>query len=83
MWDLIKALQAGHELADPAAWKKGQNLMNLTASVITGLVAVLHWKWPELPVTDEQIIDIASVAAGILAVINGYLTTATSKKVGV
>ena len=79
---IFQALQAGQELRNPAAWKKGQNLINLCALVITGIVAVLRVQFPDLPMTDEQIVEIASILAGLLAVINGYITTATSKKIG-
>ena len=80
---IFQALQAGQELRNPAAWKKGQNLINLCALVITGIVAVLRVQFPDLPMTDDQIVEIASILAGLLAVINGYITTATSKKIGV
>ncbi len=83
MLSLIKALKAGHELSNPAIWKKGQNLTNSVAAVIAGLIAVFKIFGIEIPVTDEQMVEIASIIAAILALINGYITTASSKKVGV
>ena len=80
--ELIKALEAGKELKDPAVWKKGQNLLNKCALIITGIVALLRWQFPDLPVTDEQIIEIASVLAMVLALINNFITTASTKKIG-
>lgn len=80
---LMAALQAGKEIQNPEKWKKGQNLLNSLALVITGIVAVLRYNWPELPVSDADIIEMASIAAATLALVNRYITTATSKKIGV
>jgi len=80
---MFKALQAGQELAEPKVWKDRQTTLNLCMVVLTGTVAALRIIWPNFPITDDQLIDYATVAATILALANGYLTTATSKKVGV
>jgi len=80
---LMSALAAGQELKDPAKWKRGQNLVNSVALIITGIVAIIRYNWPEFMATDEQIIEWASIGAAILAAINGYITTATTKKIGV
>jgi hypothetical protein len=80
---ILAALKAGQELKNPVAWKKGQNLLNSCALVITGIVAFLRWQYPNLPVTDEQILEMASIAAAILALLNRYITTASTKKIGV
>ncbi len=83
MLKLIKALQAGQELKDPAKWKKGQNLTNAVAAVLAGLIAVLKFGGIEIPVTDEQLVEMSSIVAAILAVVNGYITTASTQKIGV
>lgn len=80
---LLAALRAGQEISDPAAWKKGQNLINACAAIITALVAIIRYNWPEVMVSDEQILEWAALAAAALAAINGYITTATTKKIGV
>lgn len=80
---LLAALRAGQEIGDPAAWKKGQNLINACAAIITALVAIIRYNWPEVMVSDEQILEWAGIAAAVLASINGYITTATTKKIGV
>jgi hypothetical protein len=79
----MSALAAGQELKDPAKWKRGQNLINTVALVITGIVAIIRYNWPDIMVSDEQIVEWASIGAAILAAINGYITTATTKKIGV
>lgn len=80
---VLAALKAGQELRDPAKWKQGQNLLNACALVITGIVAVLRWQMPDFPISDAQIVELASIAAAVLAFLNGYLTTASTKKIGV
>ncbi len=82
MLSLIKALKAGHELSNPAAWKKGQNLTNSVAAVVAGVIALLKIFGVEIPVTDEVIVEVASIIAAILALTNRYITTASSKKMG-
>ncbi len=82
MLTLIKALQAGQELKNPARWKKGQNLVNSVAAIVAAIVAVLKIGGIDIPMTDEQLIEVSSIIAAILALINGYLTTASTKKIG-
>lgn len=79
----LAALKAGQEIGNPRAWKKGQNLVNSCAVIITFGVAVLRYYWPDLLVSDEQIIEMASAAAIVLGLINQFITTASSKKMGV
>lgn len=81
--DAIQALKAGNELKNPAAWKKGQNLTNTVITLLTAVVGILRSTGNELPVTDEQLIAIAGVIAGILYTINTFITTASTKKIGV
>ncbi len=83
MMKLIKALQAGQELKDPAKWKKGQNLLNSVMAIVAGLVAALKMGGIEIPTTDEQLIEISSIIAAILALVNSYITTASTRKIGV
>lgn len=74
--NIIDIIQYGGAVADPANWKKRQ----ISATVIGGLI------WAVLGITgyDEQIggETVDAVAVGLLALVNGVLTIATSKKVG-
>ena len=79
---LLNALKAGQELKDPAKWKKGQNLINGCAIVITGIVAVIRWQFPDVLISDDMIIELASIAALVLAFANRFITTASTKKIG-
>lgn len=80
---LFKALKAGQQLKDPQKWKKGQNLVNSCVAVVALAVTVLKMSLPDFLVTDEQVVEIATIIAGVLALVNGYITTASTKKIGV
>lgn len=73
---LLQALQAGHELSRPAAWKNVQ----LVASLLTALLGVLWSLGFKVQLMPDDIFAIAGV---IVALINAYLVIATSKKVGI
>lgn len=72
---LFKALRAGQALSAPGAWKVAQNWINL----LSGLVALAWALGYPLPLMEE---DIALLAGGIIALINIYLTSATTRKIG-
>jgi len=79
--NLIKALQAGKELADPTTWKNRQvtiNLLVILLSAIAALARLLGW----VDISEEVLQDVAVIIATILGLVNVYLTLATSKKVG-
>ena len=80
---VLRALKAGEELKDPAKWKNVQNTMNTLAIIITAVVTVLRLQWPDLMVSDEELIAYSTIGANALLIANGYLTTATTKKIGV
>ncbi len=70
------ALKAGKSLNNVAAWKNVQVVGSLLAALL-GIAASLGYNFG---LTDQQIYGLA---AGIAALVNGYLTLATSKKVGI
>jgi hypothetical protein len=80
---VLRALKAGEALKDPAKWKNIQNSMNALAIIGTSVVTVLRVWFPDLMVSDEELIAYSTIVANILLVANGYLTTATTKKIGV
>ena len=83
MFKLIEALQAGKELANPAGWKNRQTTMNLLVAVLSLLLLALRIAGIDLQLSDDQLTGIAEAVAVILGLVNMFLTTATSKKVGV
>lgn len=72
---LFKALRAGQELSAPGAWKVAGNWINL----LSGLVALALALGYPLQIVEA---DIAFLAEGIIAIINIYIQTATTKKIG-
>jgi len=74
---LCRALRAGESLADPATWKSRQ--LRLTA-----ILTLLYFLVKVLPVelSPDDINAIADAIALLGGLINGYLTVATTEKVG-
>jgi len=78
-WLVIEALYAGKELKNPGAWKQYGLLVNVFGVIITSLIGLV----PELNVLDVDKQNIVEGFATLAFVINGYLTTATTKKIGI
>jgi len=78
--ELFKAWQAGEQLSNPAAWKKGQELTNLTGAVVAGGVTVARHFFPELVLPEGATEHIAEIIGTVLVVVNLYLTRSTTKK---
>ena len=72
------ALRYGASLTEPGIWKQRQNLLNAMAGLLTAIVAFLP-----MEVSSEDRMAVATGIAAVAGVLNGYLTTATSTKVGV
>lgn len=71
----LRALQAGRALSNRAAWKQVQNIVNLLAA----LVAVAAAMGYTVPISAD---GVALVAGGVVALVNVYLTVATTDKIG-
>jgi len=74
---LFRALRAGESLADPATWKNRQ-------LISTAILAILYFLVKVLPV-DISPDDLNIIADGIAllgCLANGYLTVATTDKIG-
>ena len=80
--EAMKALKAGEELKDAKGWKNVQNTANVLGIVLASAAVVLRTWWPEFSLDDDQLIALSAVGANVLFLINGYLTTATTKKLG-
>lgn len=78
--DAIRALRAGNELRNAAAWKNRQNTVNALVGILGVAAAVAQAYGIDLRLSDDLA---AGLAAGIWAAVNLYFTTATSAKVGV
>lgn len=74
----LAALRHGAILADPAIWKRRQNLLNALLGLL-GAAAIF------LPVelSDADATAIAGGIAAVAGLLNAYLTTSTTDKIGV
>ena len=75
MFKLLKVLRHGERLTHVETWKNGQ----LAINALTGLLVILVNMVPTFEASETQV---TSIAGGIVAAVNVYLTMATSKKVG-
>lgn len=76
--DILKAMQAGSELKNPAAWKKGQML---TTAVGTLVALVLQYATPDNTISPEAVNAITEAIAAVLVAVNLLITKASSKKI--
>lgn len=74
---IFAALRYGSSLTDPALWKRRQNTIN----AVVGLLGAIVVLFP-LEISREDLEMVAGGVAVLLGLLNGYLTTATSDKVG-
>lgn len=75
----LAALRYGSSLTDPAIWKNRQILLN---ALIGLLGAVAYFLPAGMEMSHEDVLAIAGGVAAVGGLLNGYLTAATSTKVG-
>ena len=73
MFNWIKALRAGERLTHVKTWKQTQIAANAVAALLTVVVSYL-----DLGIEDK---DVIAISAAVVALVNIYLTKATTKKV--
>lgn len=78
--ELIRAFQAGQELSNPTKWKKGQELTNLVGVVVSGVVELLRYFFPDVIISNGITEHITEGIGFFLIMMNLYLTRATTKK---
>lgn len=77
------ALQRGRELANPETWKTQQNVVNAVGGVLVVIVGLVKALGYELPISDEQVLLVGgSIGTIVWVFYNLYITTATTKKIG-
>lgn len=74
----INAVKYGACLADPATWKKHQVLLNALIGLL-GAAAVFI----PIEVSSDEVAAIAGGVAAVAGLLNVYLTSATTDKIGV
>lgn len=79
---LLNALRAGEELTHTETWKVRQNAINALVAVIGGVLLVLSFLGIHLQVQADDLVAIAGGLAALGGLLNTYLTTATTRRVG-
>ena len=79
-WALIEVLYVGKSLKNPAKWKNLQTAMN--GGLLAVFVAIAKLLPDTMNLSDADAYQIAEAAGIIGVMVNGYLTHATSDKVG-
>ena len=80
MTELIKAVQAGNQLDDPAGGKSIQEKSNIAGMIFAGLIWIVKTKYPDF-IIPEEVADLAiKLIGGALGLINLYFTRATTRK---
>lgn len=79
---LFSVLQAGNQVANPAAWKNRQIAANSILALIAALVALSAAFGMDLQLQREDLEALAGGIAAAYGIFNTLCTVATSKKVG-
>lgn len=77
LMSLFAALRYGSSLADPAIHKNRQNLVNALVGLFGALVV-----WAPIEIASDDIINIAGGIASLIGLYNIYITTASTKQIG-
>lgn len=80
---LADALRHGSALADPATWKRRQNLVNALVGLLGAVVVIAQSAGVQVDFSTDDVALVAGGVAAIYGAVNAYLTTATSEKIGV
>lgn len=81
--NLIRVLRMGHELRDPAKWKRGQWLTNAVGILVGAIFELLLWKYPSITFPADLQLHVTEGIAAVLAIMNLYLIPATTRKIGI
>lgn len=74
--------QAGKVVANPAAWKRGQMTGGLVAGLLGALIAFAKVFGYDIPLSDEQLLQIGGAAVAVFGLFNAGATVATTDKLG-
>lgn len=78
----LNALKAGEALADSANWKTTQNKINVLSAFLISIVGLAKAFGIEVPLVDTDINNMAYAFVTLIGLVNFYLTTATTTKIG-
>ena len=80
---ILDVLRIGQQLKNPDVWKHGQNLVSLLTTLFGSLVILLHSFGYNITISDADVSTLAGAVAIIVGIINGFITTASSDKIGI
>lgn len=86
MMDKIKAVWAvfktGEMVANPTAWKKKQVTSGILAAFLSAVVALIKALGYDIPLTDDQLLQIGGAVIAVLGLFNGVATVVSTDKLG-
>jgi len=77
---IFKAWQAGKAIKNPEKWKTGTELTNYLTAIITGILVIVQWQFPDVIVTEEMVDLLLQIFGGALVLINIVSTRITTTK---
>lgn len=79
----LVVLQKGQMLRDPATWKSRTVVLNTIAAIMTAGVAGAKALGYDIPLTDEDLNQLALGVVVVLGMFNSWSTAATTDKIGI
>ena len=79
---VYRVFTAGQQVANPVLWKKSQITGGMVTGLIAAIVALAKAFGHELPLTDDQLIQIGGAVVALWGVLNGAATVASTKSIG-
>lgn len=83
VFDLIKAVKAGKQLKSPEIWANSQSLTNVCVTLVGFIVGASRLLGLEIPITDEQILNVGGAIAILMGIGNSIVSVATHKEAGI
>ena len=73
---------AGQVVANPVAWKRGQVTASMVAAFLGALITIARIYGVNLPLTDEQLLQVGGTVVTLFGVFNSGVTVASTDKIG-
>lgn len=78
----LQLFRVGKIAANPEAWKKGQITVGILVSILTAALAVAKGYGYDLPMSNEDLVTVASFILFVIGLFDITATTVSTKKVG-
>ena len=79
----LVVLQKGQMLSNPSTWKSRTVVLNTVAAIMTAGVAGAKALGYDIPLSDEELNQLALGVIVVLGMFNSWTTTATTDKIGI